>query len=97
MTGFPGRPTARPTGRLIFDALSRLHLIPATANAPPIAPAPPPGSKPASSNSSTSTRSPPADPEWTIPMTTHRRSCAEHRASGVWGPSPNGWGSRPAP
>jgi hypothetical protein len=40
MTGFPGRPTARPTGRLIFDALSRLHLIPATANAPPIVPAP---------------------------------------------------------
>ena len=40
MTGFPGRPTARPTGRLIFDALSRLRLIPATANAPPIVPAP---------------------------------------------------------
>lgn len=40
MTGFPGRPTARPTGRLIFDALSRLQLIPATANAPPIVPAP---------------------------------------------------------
>jgi len=40
MTGFPGRPTARPTGRLIFDALARLHLIPATANAPPIIPAP---------------------------------------------------------
>ena len=40
MTGFPGRPTARPTGRLIFDALSRLTLIPATANSPPIVPAP---------------------------------------------------------
>ena len=40
MTGFPGRPTARPTGRLIFDALSDLRLIPATANAPPIVPAP---------------------------------------------------------
>jgi hypothetical protein len=40
MTGFPGRPTARPTSRLIFDALSQLHLIPATANAPPIVPAP---------------------------------------------------------
>lgn len=40
MTGFPGRPTARPTGRLIFDALARLNLIPATANAPPIVPAP---------------------------------------------------------
>jgi transposase len=40
MAGFPGRPTARPTGRLIFDALARLRLIPATANAPPIVPAP---------------------------------------------------------
>lgn len=40
MTGFSGRPTARPTGRLIFDALARLHLVPATANAPPIVPAP---------------------------------------------------------
>jgi transposase len=40
MTGFLGRPTARPTGRLIFDALSRLHLIPATANAPPSCPPP---------------------------------------------------------
>jgi transposase len=40
MTGFPGRPTARPTGRLIFTALDRLPLIPATANAPPIIPAP---------------------------------------------------------
>jgi transposase len=40
MTGFPGRPTARPTGRLIFDTLARLHLIPATANAPPTIPQP---------------------------------------------------------
>lgn len=40
MTGFSGRPTARPTARLIFDALARLHLIPATANAPPTIPAP---------------------------------------------------------
>jgi transposase len=40
MTGFPARPTARPTGRLIFDALARLHLIPGTANAPPIIPQP---------------------------------------------------------
>ncbi len=40
MTGFPGRPTARPTGRLIFAALAELRLIPATANAPPIVPAP---------------------------------------------------------
>jgi transposase len=40
MTGFPGRPTARPTGRLIFDALARLHLVPATANAPPMIPEP---------------------------------------------------------
>lgn len=40
MTGFPGRPNARPTGRLIFDALARLRLVPATANSPPIVPAP---------------------------------------------------------
>ena len=40
MTGFSGRPTARPTGRLIFDALARLHLVPASANAPPIIPTP---------------------------------------------------------
>jgi transposase len=40
MTGFPGRPTARPTGRLIFNSLAELRLIPATANAPPIIPAP---------------------------------------------------------
>jgi transposase len=40
MTGFSGRPTARPTGRLIFDALARLHLLPGTPNAPPTIPAP---------------------------------------------------------
>ncbi len=40
MTGFPGRGTARPTGRLILDALARLELIPATAHSPPIVPAP---------------------------------------------------------
>jgi len=41
MTGFPARPKARPTGRLIFEALSRLVLIPARATGPPIVPAPP--------------------------------------------------------
>ena len=41
MTGFPGRSKARPTGRLIFDALGRLPLIPASATGPPIIPAPP--------------------------------------------------------
>lgn len=41
MTGFPGRPKARPTGRLIFEALSRLVLVPARATGPPIVPAPP--------------------------------------------------------
>jgi len=41
MTGFPGRPKARPTGRLIFDALSRLVLVPARATGPPVVPAPP--------------------------------------------------------
>lgn len=40
MTGFAGRPQARPTGRLIFDALAQLRLVPATANAPPIVPQP---------------------------------------------------------
>ena len=40
MTGFPGRPKARPTGRLIFDALGRLPLVPATATGPPVIPAP---------------------------------------------------------
>ena len=32
---------AKPTGRLIFEALSHLRLIPGTANSPPIIPAPP--------------------------------------------------------
>jgi len=41
MTGFSGRPKARPTGRLIFEALSRLVLVPARATGPPIVPAPP--------------------------------------------------------
>ncbi len=41
MTGFPGRPKARPTGRLIFQALGRLPLIPASATGPPVIPAPP--------------------------------------------------------
>ena len=41
MTGFPGRPKARPTGRLIFEALSRLVLVPARATGPPVIPAPP--------------------------------------------------------
>ncbi|MDQ2825787.1 MAG: IS1634 family transposase [Actinomycetota bacterium] len=40
MTGFPGRPKARPTGRLIFEALGRLPLIPASATGPPVIPAP---------------------------------------------------------
>jgi len=33
---------ARPTGRLIFEALSRLELYPATATSPPKVPEPPP-------------------------------------------------------
>jgi transposase len=41
MTGFPGRPKARPTGRLVFEALSRLVLVPARATGPPVVPAPP--------------------------------------------------------
>lgn len=41
MTGFPARPKARPTGRLIFEALSRLVLVPARATGPPVVPAPP--------------------------------------------------------
>ena len=40
MAGFSGRSSARPTGRLIFEALARLHLVPGTANAPPMIPAP---------------------------------------------------------
>jgi transposase len=38
---YAGRP-AKPTGRLIFTALSRLRLIPATADTPPVIPEPPP-------------------------------------------------------
>ena len=40
MSGFPGRPAARPTGRLIFEALAKLALIPASATGPPVVPAP---------------------------------------------------------
>jgi len=40
MTGFPGRPKARPTGRLIFEALGGLPLVPASATGPPVIPAP---------------------------------------------------------
>jgi transposase len=38
---YAGRP-AKPTGRLIFEALARLRLIPATPNQPPGIPHPPP-------------------------------------------------------
>jgi len=38
---YAGRP-AKPTGRLIFTALSRLRLIPATTDAPAVIPEPPP-------------------------------------------------------
>lgn len=38
--GLGGYRDARPTGRNLFDALAELRLIPATANAPPIVPAP---------------------------------------------------------
>jgi hypothetical protein len=38
---YAGRP-AKPTGRLIFTALSRLRLIPATADTPAVIPEPPP-------------------------------------------------------
>ncbi len=38
---YPRRP-AKPTGRLIFTALSRLRLTPATADTPPVIPEPPP-------------------------------------------------------
>jgi hypothetical protein len=33
---------ARPTGRLIFEALSRLQLFPANSHSPPVIPQPPP-------------------------------------------------------
>lgn len=38
---YVGRP-AKPTGRLIFEALARLRLIPATTHEPPGIPQPPP-------------------------------------------------------
>lgn len=38
---YAGRP-AKPTGRLIFHALSRLRLIPGTPESPPVIPEPPP-------------------------------------------------------
>jgi len=40
IAGLGGYRDARPTGRNLFDALAELRLIPATANAPPIVPAP---------------------------------------------------------
>ena len=41
LTGlYAGRP-AKPTGRLIFEALARLRMIPATADQPPGIPHPP--------------------------------------------------------
>lgn len=40
LAGLGGYRDARPTGRNLFDALAQLRLIPATANAPPIVPAP---------------------------------------------------------
>lgn len=42
MAALGGYRDAKPTGRLIFEALSRLRLIPGIANAPPIVPQPPP-------------------------------------------------------
>jgi transposase len=38
---YVGQP-AKPTGRLIFEALARLRLIPASGHDPPIIPQPPP-------------------------------------------------------
>jgi len=42
LDGLWARRPAKPTGRLIFEALSRLRLIPATGPDPPIVPTPPP-------------------------------------------------------
>ena len=42
MARLGGYRDAKPTGRLIFEALSRLRLIPGIANAPPVVPEPPP-------------------------------------------------------
>lgn len=36
MAGFAGRSRARPTGKLILNALARMRLAPATANSPPM-------------------------------------------------------------
>jgi hypothetical protein len=36
MTGFAGRPKARPTGQLILNALAGMRLQPANANSPPV-------------------------------------------------------------
>jgi hypothetical protein len=42
LDGLWARQPAKPTGRLLFEALSRLRLIPATGPDPPIIPQPPP-------------------------------------------------------
>ena len=42
LTASTPAPPAKPTGRLIFDALARLRLIPASGTDPPIIPRPPP-------------------------------------------------------
>ncbi|MHB1911334.1 MAG: IS1634 family transposase [Acidimicrobiales bacterium] len=42
MAGLGGYRDARPTGRLIFEALARLKLYPAQGNRPPVVPEPPP-------------------------------------------------------
>jgi transposase len=42
LDGLWARRPAKPTGRLIFEALSRLRLLPATGTDPPIVPQPPP-------------------------------------------------------
>ena len=42
LTGLYARRPAKPTGRLIFTALSRLRLIPATTDTPAVVPEPPP-------------------------------------------------------
>lgn len=42
LAGLYARRPAKPTGRLIFTALNRIRLIPATPNTPPVIPEPPP-------------------------------------------------------
>ncbi len=42
LAGLYARRPAKPTGRLIFTAISRLRLLPATADTPPLIPEPPP-------------------------------------------------------